>query len=224
MVKGIVCDVGHVIAHGSILNRVLNRLGMPYVATRLYDLNEFYALDKIAFERSVESKMVDKMQVLRAISPDIISSVFRAIEMTEGFSRFVDLAREKQIAFTLIGAVPDVYIRMLLKVWSFDVSSINIMASKYVENGFAVLTPSMKRESTLRWLADHAISPDEALYIGDSVGDLDAMACLPKSGRVAFNSTSGLVRAFCGHHFDGSFGGLIDLIAMDDAGGLGRDE
>jgi phosphoserine phosphatase len=217
MLKAAVCDIGHVIARGSILNVILAAIGKGQHAKKLYDARQFYSRSTAEFDTWTTEVIEDKVAALQGLSRAELMPLLDGVTMTPGFDRFIRQASKLGVPVLLVGAVPDAIAHLLIQKWGLECQNLLVRGTELLVEDEkivglrSVCTPTKKREIVESWLASRGIKACEAIYIGDSVGDLLAMSLFPKENRVAINASMQLVRAFCGHCVEDSFSEITAL-------------
>lgn len=218
MFKAVVCDVGHVIARGSILNVILADIGRSDCARKLYDSHQFYSRNSDEFEIWVEDVIREKVAALHGLSEEMLLNPLKNVSMTPQFDHFIRQTGKLGIPVLLVGAVPEIIVHLLLKLWNLDYEHISIGGTKvFINDGKiadlqSVCTPMKKREIVESWIYDQCFDKNEVMYIGDSVGDLFAMSLFPKKNRIAINASLQLVKVFCDFFVEDDFSEITALI------------
>lgn len=224
MLRGMVCDVGHVVSQGSVLNHVLKKIGRADKATLLYDPIVLQGGSPEAFDATVRSVMTEKIEALRGMMRPELAELLSDVPLTDGLAELVEFARSEGLELVFVGAVPATITRMLLERALPCAQSITITGSsidwhqKQLTGATWVCTPGDKREVLLHWMSERGLRSECVAYIGDSIGDIAAMSVLPRQNRIAFNAASDAVLRAAGHAFKGSFRPVIDCLRQNLCG------
>ncbi|BBA32227.1 hypothetical protein sS8_0259 [Methylocaldum marinum] len=218
MLKAVVCDIGHVIARGSILNVVLAEIGRHDCAKKLYDAQRFYTCSTAEFDSWVREVIEEKIAALQGLSFRELKPLLSHVSMTPCFDDFIRRTGQLGLPVLLVGAVPAMIARLLLQLWNIEHPHVSVMGTELIIDNEriagvrSVCTPTKKLEAVERWLELNGIESEDAIYIGDSVGDLIVMSSFPKRNRIAINASIQWVRAFCNYCVEDSFSEIAAVV------------
>jgi phosphoserine phosphatase len=190
--RAIVCDVGHTIVMESVLNHVLSGLGQTGAVRVLYDRTVLDPDDEARTESWVDEVIREKVRAMHGVEVNWICQLATQVPLTPGFGQLLDLAKAEKVPVMLMGAVPRFVTEALVSRFSTAIANIVgtevVIRDGRVDLATRVCTPLGKAGAVLRWLSEIGIAPNDAVVIGDSIGDLPAMRLVPKVNRVAFNT------------------------------------
>ena len=204
-VRGIVCDVGHVIIRDSVLNHVLRRIGAHDVSRVLYDMRVLAGKDAQEVERWVDAVIREKVAAFESRSAREIQDIAREVALTPGIRRLLWVAQRRGVPVLLMGAVPALVTRALLTGMRVTVDEV-VGTDVAVTNGRigrvrSVCTPLRKAEAVKVWLRRRKLKRRDCVVIGDSIGDVPAMRLVPRCNRVGFNATHRSVKRYVGRNY-----------------------
>lgn len=218
MLKGIVCDVGHVVTQVSVLNHVLLKIGRKDATSLLYDPAALESGSVEDFDAAVRSKMSHKIQALRGLGRSELKELLEDVPLTQGLARFVEFAVNAELRLAFVGAVPAALTALLFEDAFSETQAPEIMGSSIQwRNGRVfdagwICTPKEKHDVLVNWMNRNGLTRVGTVYIGDSIGDIPAMMALPRNNRIGFNATNPSVLSAIGCAFEKSFDPLISYL------------
>lgn len=202
--NALVCDVGHVLTHGSLLNAILQRLHPDIPQRILYDMSALAGAAPDYIERWVTEVMSWKIGMLSTIPLQELVAFVGTIAVTPGAEQLLKTAINLGWKTLCVGAIPEPLIAALM--YRFDVASEYAGTRVSVDSGIItgveqVLTPAQKMNVVQSWQRRHGLDTDRTIVIGDSIGDLPMMSLVPYQNRIAFNAQTQKLRSFCAHDY-----------------------
>lgn len=205
--NALVCDVGHVLTHGSLLNAILKRYCPDAPQRVLYDMDVLADASADEIERWVRDVMTWKVELLKHVSLRDLLDAADAVPVTEGAGQMLRTAAGLGWRVYCVGAVPEPLIAALIARLEIEVEYAGTsvcVADDRITGVERVLTPRGKRFAVERWMARYDVDARRTVVIGDSIGDLPMMSLVPFANRVAFNAQAERILAFCAHGYSGS--------------------
>lgn len=215
-IQGLVCDVGHVIVQESVLNHVLARLGRNSAARVLYDMNVLADAGEEEVERWVDGVIREKLDAMVGEELAVLQRLVGELPLTPGLPELIQACHQSGVPVMLMGAVPAFMAEAMLHKANLTVQRVagtHIVVEGGQLTGVAeVCTPIRKAAAVEQWFKDRQIIPDQAVVIGDSIGDLPAMGLVPRQNRIGFNAHHPRVIAHMGETHSGSMYGIIERV------------
>lgn len=218
ILKGIVCDVGHVVTRGSVLNHILQKIGRKDAMSLLYDCSAAESGSAEDFDTAVRFKMFRKIQALRGLGRSELKELLNDVPLTHGLASFVEFARRVELRLAFVGAVPASITALLFERALSDTQGPEIIGSSiqwrdgHVFDAGWICTPTEKHEAFVNWMSRNGLTRTGTVYIGDSIGDIPAMTALPRNNRIGFNATNPSVLSASGCAFEKSFDPVISYL------------
>lgn len=222
VVKAIICDVGHVIYQGSALNFILKRIGKTDVARLLYDMKVLEGARDEEIEAWVKEVIREKVDAMRGRAPAEIAGIAREIPFTRGFPELLGAAARRGVRVALMSAVPTFVIEASLQGLGAEVDRILGTSVRLDELGLIaaadeVCTPRQKAARVAGWMRERSLDPGDCAVVGDSLGDLHAMALVPAENRISFNASFPGLLELTSAHFEGEMFALADHLLGPEA-------
>jgi phosphoserine phosphatase len=221
-VKGIICDVGHVIYQGSALNFILSRIGRSDVAKVLYDTKVLGGAPDEDIEAWVREVIGEKVAAMRGRAPAEIAAIAREIPFTRGFPELLDAAAPRGVPVALMSAVPAFVIEASIEGLGRSVdrvlgTSVRLDDLGRIVGADEVCTPRGKAARVAGWMRERSLDPAGCAVIGDSIGDLHTMALVPADNRISFNASFPQVLELTSVHFEEDMHALADHLFGPEA-------
>ena len=138
-----------------------------------------------------------------------LEAVIASIPRTPGLEGLIEYCALHDLPIMFIGAVPVELTRRLIGLSGVTGkefptligSETEIDADGVIGRVTGICTPSRKVIELRAWCTAQGVSLSDCYFIGDSLGDLPAMRCLPQANRIAFNAEQPAVLAAAGAHW-----------------------
>lgn len=212
----LILDVGHVIVPGSILNHVLQRLGSDRVAEVLYDMSVLEDANADELDAWVAHVIERKLAALFGLPVKRLQGCACELPLTPGLDDCVHWAATNDIEVRLIGAVPTMFTRALLRHNGIRVAAV---AGTVVHTNAGCLTgvreictPSRKAQIVSEWISAADLKPAQVTVVGDSIGDLPMMRLVPLRNRIGFNATHSQVKQCVGQTLSHSMVNIAKVV------------